>query len=134
MSDDETAFERENNQRLKIMSVIPVMLDCPFCEGRPVIREYPTTRIDGKPCGESMWGVDCSNCGCQTATDSEHLRPVMDWNKRSLSPLRTLHRALRELLEAMEMSPDDLDIYEYETIVEAAKVNAQAALRVRTLE
>jgi hypothetical protein len=43
--------------------------------------------------------------------------------------LATYLAAIRELLEALEASPDDMDIYEYETIVDGAKAQARWLLK-----
>lgn len=84
----------------------PTLKPCPFCGcSDAVVREYPAYRIDGKPCGDSTFGVDCLNCGVETNKYSSDGPAIRDWNTRSPSSSEDVRR-MWEALEACAASWD----------------------------
>lgn len=61
-------------------SVLKVCAHCGSDDA--VLREYPASRIDGHPTGDSRFGVDCMNCGIETAKDKTAQQAISDWNAR----------------------------------------------------
>lgn len=68
---------------------------------------------------QTIWNAHAGYCLEATAT-----------LERALPKYLMVCTALAELLDAFEMSADDMDVYEYDTIADAAKAGARRALKM----